>query len=128
MTDFVIDAHAWIEYLRGSEKGRKAAEIIEDDANKIFTASTTIAEVVSKSIRENRDAGIALNYINNLSIVLSVTQEIGALAGRIHSKAKKKNKEFGMLDAFVVATARGISARILTGDEDFRNFKETLFI
>ena len=128
MTRYVIDAYAWIEYLNGSEKGKKVAVIIEDDFNDIFTSTSTIAEVISKTMRENKETKIALDQINNLSLVLNVTQEIGTEAGQIHFEAKKKNKEFGMLDAFVAATARKITAKILTGDEHFKNFKGAVFI
>ncbi len=128
MAKFVVDAYAWIEYLGGTEKGKKAAGIIEDESNEVFTSAATISEVVSKFLRENKDEKIGLNSINSLSIVISLSQEICASAGRIHFEAKKKNKEFGMLDAFVAATARKINAMILTGDDDFKHFKEVVFI
>ena len=106
MTKYVIDAYAWIEYLNGSEKGNKFGEILEDNSNEIFTATSTTAEVVSKFLRANRDIKIALTAINSISILINITQDIGALAGQIHFETKKKNKEFGMLDAFVAATAK----------------------
>lgn len=128
MTKFVIDAYAWIEYLNGSEKGRKFGEIIEDSLNEIFTSSATVAEIVSKTMRENKDTKTALTHINNLSTILGVTQEISILTGQIHFEAKKKDKDFGMLDAFVAATAKTINAKILTGDKHFKNFREVIFI
>lgn len=128
MSKFVIDAYAWIEYLNGSGEGKKVAEILEDNSNEIFTSAATIAEVISKSMRENKDAKIALTHINNLSTVLGVTQEIGILTGQIHFETKKKNKDFGMLDAFVAATSISINAKILTGDKHFKNFKQAVFI
>ena len=128
MTKFVIDAYAWIEYLNGSEKGDKFGGILEDNSNEIFTAASTTAEVISKFLRANKDIKIALTAINSMSILVSITQDIGSLAGQIHFEAKKKNKEFGMLDAFVAATAQKINAKILTGDEHFKNFKDAVFI
>ena len=128
MANFVIDAYAWIEYLKGTEKGKKVAEIIEDDENQIFTSSATVAEVVSKTLKENKDVNIALNHINNFSAVVSVTNEIGVLAGQIHFEAKKKSKDFGMLDAFVAATAKSTNSKILTGDKDFKSFKDAVLI
>ena len=128
MTKFVVDAYAWIEYLKGSEKGRRVAEIIENDLNEVFTSAATVSEIVSKSMRENKEANIALSHINNLSIVINLTQDISIAAGELHFETKKVNKEFGMLDSFVAATARKINAKILTGDEDFKNFKNALFI
>ena len=128
MTKLVIDAYAWIEYLNGSEKGKKVAEIVEDEFNEVFTSTATISEVISKTLHDGKDVEIALNYINNLSVVISVTKEIGNLAGQIHFQTKKKEKEFGMLDAFVAATAKSINAKILTGDKHFKNFEEAVFI
>ena len=128
MIKFVIDAYAWVEYLEGSEKGKRASEIIEDDSNEIFTSSATIAEIISKILRKNQDIMVALNYINNFSMVYDVTQEIGISAAQIHFEAKKKNKNFGMLDSFVAATAQKIGAKILTGDNDFKGFREAIFI
>ena len=128
MTKFVIDAHAWIEYLNGTEKGKKAAEIIEDDKSQNFTSSATVAEVVGKSLKENKDFNIALDYINNFSTLVNVTGELSILAGQIHFESKKKSKDFGMLDAFVVATAKKLNAKILTGDPHFKGFKEAVMV
>ena len=128
MTRFVVDAYAWIEYLEGSEKGKKVSEIIMNNSNEIITSSATVAEVLGKVLRRNQDIKIALNHINNLSTVYNVSQEIGILSAQIHFEVKKKIKEFGMLDAFVAATAKKIDAKILTGDNDFRNFKEAVMI
>jgi len=128
MAKFILDAYAWIEYFEGSEKGKKVAGIVEDDSNEIFTSSATAAEVISKFLRANKDIKIALMGMNSLSTVISVKKEIGFEAGSIHFEAKKANKEFGMLDAFVLATARSIGAKISTGDEDFRPFREAVFI
>lgn len=128
MAKFVVDAYVWIEYLEDSERGRKSAEIIEDDSNELFTSSATVAEIISKFLRANKDVGVAVNCVNSMSIVVSITQEIANLAGHIHFELKKKNKEFGMLDAFVAATAKKLNAKILTGDNDFRHFRNAVFI
>ena len=128
MTKLVADAYTWIEYLEESEKGRKAAKFLEDDSNEIFTSSANVAEVISKFLRSNKDVGIAIKCINSMSNVVNVTQEIANLAGQIHFEAKKKNKDFGMLDAFVAATAKKLNAKIITGDPDFKNFKEAVMI
>jgi predicted nucleic acid-binding protein len=125
---FVFDASAWIEYLEGTEKGKAIIKIAENEDNEIFTSSTTVAEVISKFLRANKDTKIAITGINNLSIVIDASQEISIAAGQIHVEEKKKNKEFGMLDAFVAATAKKLNAKILTMDPDFKHFKEAIFV
>ena len=128
MARFVVDAYAWIEYLEGSEKGKKVSILIENELNDVFTSSSTVAEIVSKFLRSKKNIKIALNCIDSMSTVVNVNREIGSLAGQIHFEAKKKIKDFGMLDAFVAATARSVNANILTGDPHFRNFKEAVMI
>ncbi len=128
MTRYVVDAYAWIEYLDGSEKGKNVARIIEDSQNEVFTSSATLAEVTAKFLRTNKDVKIALTVINSISNVINITQELGFMAGHLHFEAKKKVKDFGMLDAFVAATAKKLNAKILTGDDDFKHFKEAVFI
>jgi len=128
MTRFVIDAYAWIEYFEGSEKGKKFAEIIEDNSNELFTSSATLSEVVSKFLREKNDVKIALTAIDTLSTIAVINQELGVEAGFIHYEAKKKSKDFGMLDAFVAATSKKLNAKILTGDPHFKGFKEAVMM
>ena len=128
MTKFITDASAWIEYLEGTERGRAVIKIIEDNNNEIFTASATVAEVVSKFLRADKDIKLALTSINNLSVVVDLSQEISFAAGQIHFEEKKKNKEFGMLDALVAATAKKLGAKILARDNDFKHFKEAVLI
>lgn len=128
MTKFVVDAYAWIEYLEGSEKGKAVTEIVEDGSNELFTPSTTIAEVVSKFLKIDKDVKIAVTAMDTLSSIIIVNQDISILASHIHFETKKKNKNFGMLDAFVAAAAKSINAKILTGDNDFKNFKEAVII
>lgn len=128
MTSFVVDAYAWIEYLDGTERGVNVEKVLEDNANEFFTSSATLAEVISKFLRSKKDIKLALTALTTLSTIVSINQETAILAAQIHFDAKKKNKEFGMLDAFVAATAKKIGAKILTGDPDFRHFKESVII
>ena len=128
MAKIVVDAYTWIEYFNGSEEGLKAKKIIEDENNEIFISSASFAEVISKFLRTNKDINIAITGLNSLAKTIEISQEISILAGEIHFNEKKKNENFGMLDSFVIATAKKINAKILTGDDDFKNFKETIFI
>ncbi len=128
MIKFVLDASAWIEYLGGSDVGRKVANIVDDEASRVFTSSVTIAEVMSKFLRVGKDASVVLECIQSVSTIVDVTPEISVDAGNIHFEAKKKNKDFGMLDAFVIATARSMQAKILTSDYDFKGFKNVIIL
>ena len=128
MTKFVVDASAWIDYFDESERGKRLAKILESDDSELFTSAATVAEVVSKFLRRKFPPENAVNAIISLSNVLDVTSDIAWETGKIHSEVKKRNESFGMLDAFVMATARSMSTKVLTSDNDFRIFKEAVFV
>ena len=125
---YVIDAHAWIEYFLGSVKGNEVKKILESEENEIFTSVITVAEVVSVTKRENRDAEQKYMDIINLSKLFFISPEMAKEAGILHAEIRKKVKDFGLADAIVLLTARKLSAKIVTGDPHFKGFKEAVLV
>jgi predicted nucleic acid-binding protein len=41
---------------------------------------------------------------------------------------RKRIKDFGPADSFVLATAKVLKAKIVSGDEHFKNLKNVIFI
>ena len=128
MTDCIVDAWAWIEYFDGSKAGEKIRGYVEDERNGVFTLSVTLAEVVSKFLRTGKNADIAVEGIRSLSRITPVDENLAAFAGELHAENKRKIKNFGLADAFILASARKSNCRILTGDPHFKGFKEAIFI
>lgn len=124
MTRLLIDAYSWIEYLEGSETGEQVLKQIESRANRCYTSSVTVAEVVSKHLRRSKPVQPALEAINALSSIVDVTSRIAVESGRIHAEQRNKVTDFGMIDAVVLATAREKKAWVLTGDPHFKHIKE----
>ncbi len=124
----MVDAYAWIEYLDGTSKGTTVRDIVEDAHNTCTTSAVTLAEVVSKFIRNGRDPKIALKALEDNSNVLVADLALARLAGEIHAEERKKAKDFGLADAFVLATARSKGSRVLTGDPHFNNIPEAVMI
>jgi predicted nucleic acid-binding protein len=125
---YIIDAWAWIEYLIGSDYGSKISLIIENEKNEIFTCSLTIAEVISMIKREKKDYELAYKSILSLSQICNITPELSKEAGLIHPDIKKKMRDFGLADVFILVTAKMLNSQIVTGDEHFKNFKNVVFI
>src|SRR5512136_17277 len=123
MSKHVIDAYAWIEYLDGTEAGRKVSAVIEN-GNEIFTCAITIAEVASKVARSGKDAKVAYDILLGNSYVVDVNEELSHAAGLLHCEMRKTVKDFGLADAYVLATARRLRSKILTGDVHFKDIKE----
>ena len=125
---YVIDAYAWIEYLIGSKAGGKVKSVLEDAANETYTCAVTVAEVVSKTAREGRDFETAYDILLSNSQIVNVDEEISKEAGVLHCEMRKTTKDFGLADACVLAVAKAVNAKILTGDPHFRRVKEAVLI
>ena len=127
MTKYVVDAYAWIEYLDGTEVGRKVTKILEDNDD-VFTCAVTVGEVVSKVARMGKDAKVAYDVLLSNSQVVVVDEELSFQAGLLHCEMRKTARDFGLADAYVLATARRLKAKILTGDPHFMSLKEAVMI
>jgi predicted nucleic acid-binding protein len=125
---YVVDAHAWIEYLIGSETGTRVKAVLEDEKNTIYTSAVTLAEVTSKIAREEHDVCTAYRILLSNSDVSDADEELSKQTGIIHAEMRKNKKDFGLADAFVLATARKLGTRILTGDPHFRGIKEATLV
>jgi predicted nucleic acid-binding protein len=125
---YIIDAYAWIEYLIGSKAGEKVKSFLEEENSEVYTCAVTVAEVVSKTAREGRDVETAYDILLSNSQVVNVDEEVSKEAGVLHSEMRKTKKDFGLADAYVLAIARRINSKVLTGDFHFRGVKEAILI
>lgn len=125
---YVIDAYAWVEYLIGSKSGKKVKAALEDGDNEIYTCAVTVAEVVSKTAREGGDFEAAYDILVSNSQVVNVDEEASKEAGVLHSEMRRTLRDFGLTDAYVLAIARRLKSRILTGDAHFKGVKGALLI
>ena|SRR3990170_1993775 len=128
MTRYVVDAYAWIEYLIGSNSGAKVHATLEKENTDIYTCAVTVAEVVSKVAREGRDIKIAYDVLLSNSRVINADEELSMEAGLLHAVMRKTEKDFGLADAYVLATARRLKSKVLTGDAHFKGLKEAVLI
>ena len=123
----VIDAHAWIEYLDGSDRGIKLRDLLNEN-RVMFTSSVTLAEVISKAARTGRDYKQAYDVIASNSTIVNADEEISYQAGITHAEIRRTISDFGLADAFVLTTARKAGAKILTGDPHFKEIQEAIII
>ncbi|MEM3699859.1 MAG: PIN domain-containing protein [Candidatus Bathyarchaeia archaeon] len=134
-TAVVIDAYAWIEIFIGSQKGEKAKEILQE-AEEAYTPDIVLAEIARKYIREGaKEQTISerLKTIEETSEITPIDKETAIESAKCYmqltEKAKKeKLKPPSLFDAIILATAKTLNAKIITGDEHFKNIKETLWI
>jgi len=128
MSKYVIDAYAWVEYLVGSEAGTKVRDLLEKENNEVYTCAVTLAEVISKAAREAQDTETVYTILLSNSQIVNIDEELSKEAGIIHAEIRKTNRDFGLADAYVLATARRTESRVLTGDPHFKGMKEAILI
>ncbi|MCX8181737.1 MAG: PIN domain-containing protein [Candidatus Methanomethyliaceae archaeon] len=131
----VIDAYAWVELFIGSKSGKKAMELIQN-SDEAFTPDIVLAEVARKYLREGMDEETIqrrLTVIEEVSEITPIDKEIALESAKCYmllsERAKKDNlRGPSLFDAVVLATARTLRAKIITGDEYFKNLDEVLWI
>ena len=128
MSRYVIDAYAWIEYLIGSEMGIKVNEILEQENVEVYTCAVTVAEVISKVAREKQDVEKAYDLLLSNSQIVNADEELSKNTGVLHAEMRQTEKDFGFADAYVLATARKLKSKVLTGDPHFKDLKEAVMI
>jgi uncharacterized protein len=127
MSKYIIDAYAWIEYLDGTSAGRKVSTLFEGD-NEMYCCALTVAEVVSKVARKNQNAQTAYDILLSNAQIVTIDEELSMQAGLIHCEMRKTQKDFGLADAYILALAKMLKAKILTSDAHFENVKEAIMI
>lgn len=125
---YLIDSYAWIEYFEGSDEGEKAKNIIENPQNEIITNILNIAELSNYFKRKNINFDIYYKILISFSKIYNFDIEFSKEAGYLCAEIRKEIKSFGLIDAFVLLTARKINSKIVTGDRHFKGFKEAVFI
>lgn len=123
---FLVDSYAWVEYLDGTQSGQKVKEILQK--GEIYTLNLVLSEVISRMKRLKLDAEIAYKALILNSKILQLSPEIAKEAGLLHAEIREKIKHFGLVDALLLALARRLKAKILTGDQHFKGFKEAVLI
>ncbi|MGD0804584.1 MAG: PIN domain-containing protein [Candidatus Bathyarchaeia archaeon] len=123
----VSDAYAWVEYLDGTKRGEKLRDLLEGGAE-IYTSAVTVAEVVSRAARTKRGPETARAIIGGNSTVVEADEQLSYDAGMMHAEVRQTIRDFGLADAYVLATARKLGARVLTGDPHFKDIGDAIMI
>ncbi|MGB9714745.1 MAG: PIN domain-containing protein, partial [Candidatus Bathyarchaeales archaeon] len=119
----VIDTYAWIEIFIGSPQGEKAKEILQK-TEEAYTPDIVLAEIARKYLREGaKEQAISerLKTIEEASEIAYIDKETAIESAKCYielsQKAKKENlKNPSLFDAIILATAKTLNAKLITGD------------
>lgn len=114
----------------GSSRGHAAKEIIDSRTEEKFTPAICIAEVYAKSLRTEGEATAETRrrYMRDRSVVAPLDEERAVEAAKIDVARKRDVQRWGLADSIVLATARGIEAKVLTGDSHFEGLLDVMMI
>tara|TARA_Y100000310_G_scaffold155081_1_gene154561 strand:+ start:313 stop:696 length:384 start_codon:yes stop_codon:yes gene_type:complete len=123
----LIDSSAWIDYFDGGGVGDEVSQLLKGN-NEIFLFSLIIAEVASRFARMGKDVDQSFRIMSSHSSFFHLSGDVALEAGFLHAEMKKKRKNFGLADAFIVVAARSLGAKIVTKDDHFKGFKEAILL
>jgi len=130
----VFDSYAWIEYFVGSDKGRTAREYLNTE--EVVTPSIVLAEIARKYLREGveqKDVVKRLNFISANSTIIEINVELSLAAAKAYLELSKKAKveqlrKPSLTDGIILASARALEAKIVTGNEHFKGLTDIIYI
>ena len=118
---YVLDSFAWIELFKGSKKGEKVKQLLNEHSDKISTTTANYYEVYYHLEQEKGPVlrEKYLRFIENKTTVIPISIDIASAAAQIRLVEK-----FSAIDAFTLAAARKLKAKVVTGDKDFEKLKD----
>jgi len=123
--NIVFDTYAWIEYFLGSEQGKAVESYFE---NTVITPFIVLLELSYRADKEGWDFKQYFDFIKLKSNIPGITEGFVLKFGRLYNKTKKEITGIGMADIIVLLTAIEENAKILTGDQHFKNMPRTILL
>lgn len=127
MTAYIFDNYAWVEYLIGSRKGAKVRKLIENK-NTIFTIVPCLAELNGWALKNNQAFSLILKVIRANSTTIPLTEQDWITAGEERFNQRKKQADFGLIDAAILVKQKETGAKIVSGDKHFKTLPHTIFL
>jgi len=120
----LIDSWAWIEYFKGGKHSKEAMSYIEGD-EEALVSSINLLEIYSWITKSYGDSVAVekIGIVEKRCYLIPLEREISISAAKLKIKYK-----LGIADGVVLATAKQLNAKIVTGDPDFKKVEGVLFI
>ncbi|ODS38377.1 MAG: hypothetical protein A7316_08185 [Candidatus Altiarchaeales archaeon WOR_SM1_86-2] len=122
----IIDAYAWIEYFKGTSQGEVVKEHLDKEG--AYTPINVLADVYYFFKRINRDFDFALKVIKSKSDIYDFNEDEWLQSVEIKHELRKKMKDFGIMDALVMACAENLKGAVITGDPHFKDEDNVIFL
>ena len=125
---YIVDSHAWVEYFAGSNAGLVLKKLLDNKNHKFITMECTISELKCYCLRANQYFDRMLDILKKNSIILPVLASHWLEAAKIRHDIRKKIKDFGLIDALLVAKQNEMRYMIISGDPHFKSLKNVIYL
>ena len=122
----VFDAYAWVEYFNATKKGAIVKKYLENE--EVITPVIVLLELGYKSDKEGWDFSKYLSFVRANSKIIGVNERFILTFGKAYNYVKKKIKDIGFTDIIIIHTAEMNKAKILTGDEHFKDVDSVIML
>jgi predicted nucleic acid-binding protein len=130
-----IDSFAWVELIRGGPRGARVRDLIEGSETS-YTPSVVLAEVAHRCLRDGLGEMTTrheLSAIQEASVLVPLDRELAIAASAATSELRRKStaerrSPAGLADGIVLAAARRLESKVLTGDLHFRGLPNVVWL
>ena len=119
---------AWIEYFKGSERGKQASKFIDNPKFELFTVDACLAELQFWGLTEKYPIESILKEVQRLSEPVSSDLSDWLLTALVKFEKRKTIQDIGIIDCLVIHHSQKLSAKILTSDSHFKKEKNAVMI
>ena len=122
----ILDASAWVEYLRGSPRGRQVASLIE--GKQVLVSSFTVFEVAAVLGKEGENIKDVVRVLLDRALVHHLSSQTAANAAQFYVAARKTRQKLSSGDALVFSTADELGFPLVTCDNDFTGLSGVIVV
>lgn len=121
----LIDSWAWTEFFAGTKTGEKVKTCVMDENQEIIISSINLAEIYRIALSRFDESTAEKRRRSMLSrcFLIPVDEEIAVMGAKL-----RQQRDWGLADALIYATAVREGAKVMTGDPHFKGLKETIFL
>ena len=128
MVVYIIDTYAWVEYTNGTAKGEILRKLLNNASNKFITIECCLAELKGYCLKNNFNFDKMHYAVKKNSLIFPVLKEHWLAAAEIKSEMRKKFKDFGLIDAILIARQKELGCKIISGEKHFKELKDVTYI
>lgn len=121
----LLDSWAWVEFFAGSKTGELVKTYVMDENQEIIISSINLAEIYRIALDrfDEQTAEKRRRAMNSRCYLIPVDEEIAIKGAKF-----RHERDWGLGDAIIYATAIREDAKVLTGDLHFKGLKDVIFL